>query len=101
MDAAVQTVQVPRLAIANVLIEQQRLVLGEDTDRVDIGVDAVGQREVDNTILSSKRHCGLGELIGQRVETRTAAAGQNHCDHFFCHNNFLPLHFGFRRWCTK
>ena len=92
MDAAMQAVQVPRLAVADVLVQDQRLILGQDAHRINVGVDAVGQREVDDTILSAKRNCRLGELLGQRIQARSLAAGQDHCDHFFCHK-ISPLKF--------
>src|SRR5699024_2806612 len=48
--AAVQAVQVPGLAVADVLIQDQRLILGQDAHRINVGIDAVGEREVDDTV---------------------------------------------------
>ena len=85
VNTAVQAVKVPRLAVADVLVQDEGLILGQDAHRVNIRIDTVGQREVDDTILSAKRNCRLGELLGQRVQTRALAACQDHCDHFFSH----------------
>ena len=41
MDSAVETVQIPWLSVADVLVENQRLILGENTHGIDAGVDAV------------------------------------------------------------
>ena len=68
MYAAVQTVQVPRLAVADILIQDKRLILGQNTDGINVGVDTVGEREIDDTIFSAKRNGRLGELLGQRIE---------------------------------
>ena len=35
---------------------------------------------------TAERNRRLSQLLGQRVEARTLAASQDHCDHFFCHN---------------
>ena len=85
VNTAVQAVKVPRLAVADVLVQDEGLILGQDAHRVNVRIDTVGQREVDDTILSAKRNCRLGELLGQRVQTRALAACQDHCDHFFSH----------------
>ncbi len=85
MNTAVQTVQVPGLAVADILVEDQRLILSQDTNGVNIGIDTVGQRKVNDTVLSAEGYRRLGELLGQRVQARALAAGQDHCDHFFCH----------------
>ena len=68
MYAAVQTVQVPRLAVADILIQDKRLILGQNTNGINVGVDTVGEREIDDTIFSAKRNGRLGELLGQRIE---------------------------------
>ena len=68
MDAAVQTVQVPGLAVADVLIQHKRLVLGQNPHRVNVGIDTVGQREIDDAVLAAKRHSRLGQLLGQRIQ---------------------------------
>lgn len=41
MDTSVQAVQIPGLSIADILIEDKRLVLGQDAHCVDSGIHAV------------------------------------------------------------
>ena len=76
MDAAVGPVQVPGLAVADVGIQLQRPVLGEHPNRVDTGVDAVGQGKVDDAILSSKGDRGFCHVAGEGVETAALSARQ-------------------------
>ena len=76
VDAAVGPVQVPGLAVADVGIQLQRPVLGEHPNRVDTGVDAVGQGKVDDAILSSKGDRGFCHVAGEGVETAALSAGQ-------------------------
>ena len=68
MDAAVQAVKVPRLAVADILVEDERLVLGQNTDRVNVRIDTVGQREINDAVLAAKRHRRFGQLLGQRIQ---------------------------------
>jgi hypothetical protein len=63
MYAAVQAVQVPWLSVADVLVEQQRLVLRQDTDCVDAGINAVGEREINDAVLAAERNGGLCQLL--------------------------------------
>ena len=85
MHAAVQSVQIPGLSVSDVLVQYKRLILGEDTHGIDSRIDAVRQRKIDNTILSTKRNCRFCQLLRQCVETRALTAGKQHCNHFFCH----------------
>ena len=62
MDAAVQTVQIPGLSVADVLIEFQRLVLGQDANCVDPRVDTVGQRKVDDAYLPPNGTAGFANF---------------------------------------
>ena len=73
MYAAVQAVQIPWLSVADVLVEQQRLVLRQDTDCVDAGIDAVGEREINDAVLAAERNGGLCQLFGFALAPRAAA----------------------------
>mgnify|MGYP000206961351 CR=1 FL=1 len=67
VHTAVQTVQIPRLAVTDVLVQLLGLVLRCDTNGVDIGVDAVGQREVHDAVLTAEGHRRFCRLLCQRV----------------------------------
>ena len=87
VDAAVGAVEVPGFAVADVVVQLKGLILGEDTDREDARVDAVGQREVDDTVLSAEGDRRFGDLVGQDAESAALAASQKHGDAFVftCH----------------
>ena len=78
VDAGVHAVQVPGLAVADVLVELQRLVLGEHAHGLDAGVHAVGQGKVDDPVLSAVGHGGLGQVLGEHAQPAALAAGQKH-----------------------
>ena len=67
VHTAVQTVQIPRLTVTDVLVQLLGLVLRCDTNGVDIGVDAVGQREVHDAVLTAEGHLRFCRLLCQRV----------------------------------
>ena len=83
--AAVRAVEIPRLAGADVAVELQRAVLGQDAHGVNAGIGAVGQGKVDDAILAAKCHGGLGHLACEHVQAASLAACQQHGDTFFFH----------------
>ena len=97
MDTAVQTVQIPRLAVTDVLVQLLGLVLRCDTNGVDIGVDAVGQREVHDAVFAAEPHCRFCRFLCQRVQARATSTGKDHCHNFFCHSFILPF-YTFPSW---
>ena len=78
LHAAAVAVEVPRPAQADVVVERARVVLGQDDDVVDVGVDAVRQREVDDPVLAAERHGRLGAHLGQDRQALALAAGEDH-----------------------
>src|SRR6185503_4274147 len=52
---------------SDVTIERSRVVLSQYEDSMNIGVDAVGNRDVDQAVLAAKRYGGFGSLTRQRV----------------------------------
>ena len=78
LDAAVVAVQVPRPPEPDVVVERARVVLGQHDDVVDVRVDAVRQREVDDPVLATERDRRLGAFLGQDGQALALAAGQDH-----------------------
>ena len=70
----------------DVVVERPRVVLGQDDDVVDVRVDAVREREVDDPVLAAERHRRLGALLGQDREAFALAAREDH--------RHRPLHVG-------
>ena len=91
MYSAVKTVEVPRLAVSDILIQYHRLVLSQNSHGINSGVYTVREREVDNSVLSAERNCRFCKLLCQRVESGTLAARKKHCDHFLCHKKYPPV----------
>ena len=89
LSSAVGFVQAPGLTVADILIQFQRLVLSQDTDGVDAGVNAVGQGEVDDAILAAEGDGRLGGFLRQDVEAAALATGQQHGNAAF----FLKVHW--------
>src|SRR5699024_10649703 len=48
MHTAVETVQIPRLSVSDVLIQYQWLILCQNTNRINSWIHAVRQRKVNN-----------------------------------------------------
>ncbi len=94
MQTTVGTVQIPGLSVAQIGVQLQRLILGQHADRVNAGIDAVGQWKVDDAVLPAEGDGGLGHMAGQSVQARSLSAGQQHGNHFLFHTEKSPLaHF--------
>ena len=83
MNAAVDTVKVPGLAVAYLLIEYQRLVLCKYAHCVYTRIYAVRQRKVDNTIFCAEWHCGLCNVLSQGIKSAALSACKKHSHTFF------------------
>ena len=79
-DAALGSVEVPRPADADVVVQRVRVVLRQDEHVVDLGVDAVRQREVDDPVLAGKRNGGLGADGRKDRQPLTLSSGEHDCD---------------------
>ena len=53
------------------------LVLGEHAHAPYAGVEAVGERKIDDTELAAKRNCRLGAPISELFQPGAAAAGKD------------------------
>ena len=63
MKTSVGAVQIPGLSIAQIGIQLQGLILGQDAYGVDTGVDTVGQREVDDAVLPAEGTAGFATWL--------------------------------------
>ena len=89
LGAAVGLVQAPGLTVADIFIQLQGLILGQDAHGIDAGVDTVGQGEVNNAVLAAEGDGGLGGLFRQDIESAALATGQQHGNAAF----FLKVHW--------
>ena len=72
---ATRAVEVPRPAVAHLVLEGRGLVLHREPDVVDPRVDEVRQREVEQLVAPAERQCRLRPLQGEHVHPPTSTAG--------------------------
>ena len=71
-------IQVPGAAASDVIVERTGAILGEDPHGVDVGMDAIGEHEVNDPVLTSEGHRWLGPFVGQHTQSGALASGQDH-----------------------
>ena len=70
-------------------MERSSEKLREEKDPVVAGVDAIADRDVDQTILTRQWDRWLASLLGKRKQPRAAAATHDHCEDSFGFNHML------------
>ena len=60
--------------LADMAIEGERLVLGEDVDPAQVGVDAVGERDIDDAVDAAEGDGGFGAVARERIQPLACAA---------------------------
>ena len=88
LSAAMGFVKAPGLAIADVFVQLQGLILRENAHGINPGVDAVGQREINDTVLTAEGYGRLGGVFRQNLQPAALATGQQHGNAAF----FLKIH---------
>ena len=83
LGAGVSLVQAPGLTVADVLIQLQRLILSQNTDGVDTGIDTVGQGEVNDTVLAAEGNRRLRGLPSQHRQAGVPGTGPTHSEYAF------------------
>ena len=69
-------------AFANVTVQRQRLVLGQDVDLAQVRVHAIGKRDVDDAIDAAEGYGRLGTVTGEGIKALSCAAGQQDSQSF-------------------
>src|SRR6267154_2759568 len=67
-----------RPARANVPVQAQRFVLGQNEDAPQIRIDAIGKRDVDDAIQPAERHRRLRPIARQRPQSFALPSGQEY-----------------------
>ena len=88
LRAGMGLVQVPGLTVSDILIQLQRLILGQNTHSVDAGVDTVAQRKIDDTVFAAEGNGRLGGFLRQDLKPAALAAGKQHRNYAL----FLKIH---------
>src|SRR5882672_12779546 len=63
-------------SLADMPVERERLVLGEDVDAVQTGVQTVGKRNIDDAIDAAEGYSRFRAIAGQRIKTFARASGE-------------------------
>ena len=63
-------------------IQPQRLILCQNTYRINSGINTVAKRKINYPVLSPKCYRRLGNLGRQNTETASLPTCQQHCNHF-------------------
>ena len=66
-------------------LQRRRLVLGENQDAAQSGVQAIGKRKVDDAIFAAEAYGRLGPLGRERMQARADAPGEDNGEGFFQH----------------
>ena len=87
VDAAAGAVEIPGFSVPDVVVQLKRLILGQNADGVDAGIDTVGQRKVDDAIFPSERNGRFGDLVGEDPQPAALSARKKHGNafSFACH----------------
>ena len=67
-------------ALADVPVERERLVLREDVNVAQVGVDAVGQCDVDDAVLAGEGDRGLGAIAREGKKPFASATCKQHTE---------------------
>ena len=78
MNTAVGSVQIPRCAVADIVVELKRLILREHTDGIDTGVYTVGKREINNSVLAAVGYGRFCDVLGKDAESAALTACKKH-----------------------
>jgi hypothetical protein len=79
------TPQLP--TIAQVLQKGLAAKLDQHVNGENTGIDQIAEHEVDNSVLSTKGDCRLGTFMGQWIEPRSLASGENKGKNLELHNS--------------
>ena len=70
-------------AFADLTIQRERLVLREDEDAAQAGVDAVRKRDVDDAVDAAEDHGGFGAIASERIEALAGASSEQDSERIF------------------
>ena len=87
---AVHLIQIPRLTVADVFVQHHRLILGQNAHGINTGVDAVGERKVDETILTAIGDRWFCHFLCQGIQSAALSASQQHGDALFLDLHDIP-----------
>jgi len=81
-------------ALPDMAVEGERFVLGEDVDVAEVGVDAVGESDVDDAVLAGEGYGRLGAIAGEWEEAVAGTTGKQDAKRISHRSNTPALRFG-------
>ena len=70
-------------AFADVAVQRQRFVLRENVDAAQIGVQAIGKRDVDDAVNAAEGDGRLGPVASERIEALSSPARKKNSESVF------------------
>jgi hypothetical protein len=64
-------------------VQRCRLELRQQEDAIDLTIETIADRNIDQPVLAGERHRGLAALAGERMEPRAASTTHDDCESFF------------------
>ena len=81
-------------AFADLAIQRERLVLREDIDAAQAGVDAVGKRDVDDAVDAAEGNGWFGAVAGERIEALACASSEQDSERIFHWHTVIGTPYG-------
>ena len=82
--------EIPRLAGAEVVHQGLIVVLGDNADLVDAGVDHIGKRKIDQAVAAAEGHRAHGALFRQLADFLVVLVGEQNSQHIIRTHYFVP-----------
>jgi hypothetical protein len=76
------------VSLNNVLVEGRRVELGKDKNLIDLRVQTVADRNIDEPVLPAQRDRRFASELGERVQALALSAAQDH-SHYILHVDSL------------
>src|SRR5437764_14398297 len=70
-------------ALADVAIKGQGLILSQDVNAAQIGVDAVGKGDINDAVNAAEGHGRLGAVARERIEPLSSSSSQQNSERVF------------------
>ena len=70
------------IGLSDVPVERGRVVLRQHKHAQHIGVDAIGNRHVDQTVFPAQRNSRFGSLLREREKARSGTSAKYYCEQF-------------------
>ena len=73
------------ISMLNMTMQGGRVELAQKKDAIEIGIYAIADMDVHQTILARQRNCRLAPMLGQGREPRTSPSTHNYAMYDTCH----------------